>query len=134
MNATKVCTDPIFEAVEAHRAAVHAMLAASDISARLENNDDPGFEAADRVAARTSEREMKALRALLGCRPTTLVGAIALLDHLGRPYTLRDIELDSDTALCLAHQWSKNKDEVITFPHMLADALRSLVGSTTSIA
>jgi hypothetical protein len=120
--------DPIFAKIEAHRVAVEAMLAASDISAKLENNDDPGFEAADRVAARASQREMKVLRTLLGCRPTTLAGAVALLDHLGKPYTLRDVDGGFDTVLSLAHQWSKDKDEVVTFPHMLAGALRSLIG------
>ena len=120
-------TDPIFAKIEAHRGAVEAMLAASDISAKLENSDDPGFEAADRVAARASQREMKMLRALLGCRPTTLAGAVALLDHLGKPYTLRDVDGRFDTVLSLARQWSKDKDEVAAFPHILAAALRNIV-------
>lgn len=125
---TSTSTDPIFKKIEAHRIAVEAMLVAGDISAKLENSDDPSFDAADRVATRASQREMKMLRALLGCRPTTLAGAVALLDHLGKPYTLRDVDGGFDTVLSLAHQWSKDKDEVVTFPHMLADALRSLIG------
>jgi hypothetical protein len=131
MNKTKAATDPIFGKIEAHRAAVQAMQAAFDISAKM-REDNLAFEAADRKSTKASNLEMKKLRALLGCRPTTLAGAIALLDHLGKPHTLRDTDCHFDTVLSLAHQWSKDKDEVRTFPHLLARALRGLIGSTPS--
>jgi hypothetical protein len=55
---------------------------------------------------------------------------IALLDHLGQPHTLRDD--DDESVLSMAHHWSEGEDEVRTFPHDLAAALRSLVGSAPS--
>lgn len=118
--------DPIFGKIEAHRAAVQAMLAASDFSAKLEASNNPAFEASDRTVQKACSREIKALRALLGCRPRTLAGVVALLDHLGQPYTLRESDGDADTVLSLAHQWS-GEDEVRAFPHLLAGALRSLI-------
>jgi hypothetical protein len=92
----------------------------------MDSKDDPGFDAADRLTSQASDRQMKALRALLRCRPTTPSGVIALLEHLEQPHTLRGN--DPETVLSLAHHWSEEKDEVRTFPHMLAGALRSLIG------
>jgi hypothetical protein len=124
---TRAITDPIFGKIEAHRAAVEAMNAAFDISCKM-GAEDSAFKDADRKSTKASNLEMKALRALIGCRPTTLAGAIALLDHLGQPHTLRNTDGNLDTVLSLAHQWSEDKDEVRTLPHQLAAALRSLVG------
>jgi hypothetical protein len=121
-------TDPIFAKIEAHRAAVEAMNAALAVSGKM-SGDGPAFKVADRKSTKASNIEMKALRALLGCRPTTLAGAIALLDHLGRPSTLRDTDGGKHTVLCSTNNWwPEDKDEVRAFPHVLASALRSLVG------
>ncbi len=129
---SKPSTDPIFAKIEAHRAAVAAWSAAGDISGKM-GIDDPGYEAAGRLTSKESDREMKALRALLRCRPTTLAGVIALLDHLGQPQLL--CEKSDGTVLSGTDCWWKeNKDEVRAFPHMLANALRSLVGSPISAA
>jgi hypothetical protein len=122
MSRAKADTDPIFAKIEAHRAAVAAWTAAGDISAKMENKDDPGYEAAERLASKESGREMKALRALLRCRPTTLSGVIALLDHLGQPQLL--CEKSDGTVLSGTDCWWKeDKDEVRALPHMLAGAL-----------
>jgi hypothetical protein len=70
-----------------------------------------------------------------------LAGAIALLDHLGQPCTLRDTDGGEDTVLCSTNNWwpenkstnnwwPENKDEVRAFPHVLAGALRILIGNT----
>jgi hypothetical protein len=92
---------------------------------------DPAFKDADRKSTKAGSIEMNALRALLGCRPTTLAGAIALLDHLGQPCTLRDTDGGEDTVLCSTNNWwPENKDEVRAFPHVLAGALRILIGNT----
>ena len=129
---TRTATDPIFAKIEAHRAAVQAWRAAGGISGEM-HSDDPGYEEAERLTSKESDREMKALRALLRCRPTTLAGVIALLDHLGQPQLL--CEKSDGTVLSGTDRWWKeNKDEVRAFPHMLADALRSLVGCPTSPA
>jgi hypothetical protein len=124
--------DPIFAKIGAHRAAVAAWSAAGDISGKMDS-DDPGYEAAERLTSKESDREMKALRALLRCRPTTLSGVIALLDHLGQPQLL--CEKSDRTVLSGTETWWKeDKDEVRAFPHMLAGVLRSLVGNATCAA
>jgi hypothetical protein len=127
---SKAITDPIFAKIEAHRAAVTAWAAAGDISAKMDN-DDPGFEAAERLTTKESSREMKALRALLRCQPTTLAGVIALLDHLGQPQLLRE-KSDGTVLSGTDCWWDEDKDEVRAFPHVLAGALRGLVGSAVS--
>lgn len=133
MSPTKASIDPIFEKIEAHRAAVEAMNAALAVSGKMSGDDDPAFKDADRKSTKASSIEMKALRALLGCRPTTLAGAIALLDHLGQPCTLRDTDGGEDTVLCSTNNWwPENKDEVRAFPHVLAGALRDLIGEVRS--
>jgi hypothetical protein len=126
MSGTKANADPILAKIEAHRAAVTAWRAAGDISGKMDD-DDPGHEAAQRLTSKESSREMKALRALLRCRPTTLAGVIALLDHLGQPQLLRE-KSDGTVLSGTDHWWEENKDEVRAFPHMLAGALRSLIG------
>lgn len=130
----RASSDPIIAKIEAHRAAVRTWIAAGDISGNMEN-DDPGYEAAQRLTSKESDREMKALRALLRCRPTTLSGVIALLDHLGQPHTLRGDDsscLRHDTVLSLAHLWLEGKDDAQAFPRMLAGALRDLIGEVRS--
>jgi hypothetical protein len=124
--------DPIFAKIEAHRAAVAVMNAAGDVSAKM-HADEPGIEAAEGKTMETTKLETKALRALLRCRPTTLAGVIALLDHLGQSCVLRDTP-DPETVLSLAHHLRNDAalDEVRSLPHMLASALRSLVGSAAS--
>jgi hypothetical protein len=126
MNSTRANTDPIFAKIEAHRAAVEAMNAVCDVCGEL-TADDPAWEDASRKSVKVIRLEKKALRALLGCRPTTLVGAIALLDHLGQGQCLRGP--DDETVLSGAHLWhDEQKGAVRAVPHMLAGALRSLVG------
>jgi hypothetical protein len=65
---SKTATDPIFAKIEAHRATVAAWNAAGDISGKM-HSDDPGYEAAERLTSKESDREMKALRCreLLRC-------------------------------------------------------------------
>jgi hypothetical protein len=134
MTSIKAGTDPIFMKIEAHQTAVRTWLSAGDVSGRMEDND-PAYEAADRTTNKASAHEMKTLRALLRCRPTTLAGVIALLDHLGQPHTLRDADREADSVLSSTHTWwPENKDEVRAFPRELAAALRSLVGSTAGAA
>jgi hypothetical protein len=128
---SRTITDPIFEKIEAHRVAVEAMNAALAVSGKMSGDDDPGFDAAERLTSKESGREMKALRGLLRCRPTTLSGVIALLDHLGQPQLL--CEKSDGTVLSGTDCWWKeDKEEVRAFPHVLASALRSLVGCAAS--
>ncbi|MBV9065530.1 MAG: hypothetical protein JO004_07160 [Methylobacteriaceae bacterium] len=76
--------DRIFAAIEAHRAAVLALNAADD-GYRNMSASVPGYEAASRASTEASEAEIDALRNVLACRPTTVEGVLALLDHLGQP-------------------------------------------------
>jgi hypothetical protein len=126
MSGTKTNIDPIFAKIEAHRAAVAAWKAAGDISGKM-HGDEPDYEAAERLTSKESDREMKALRALLRCRPTTLQGVIALLDHLGQPQMLCE-KSDGTVLSGTENWWKENKGEVRALPHMLAGALRSLIG------
>lgn len=124
MSATR--TDPIFAKIEAHRAAVEAMNAVCDVWAEM-TADDPASEDASRKSAKVIQLEMKALRALFRCQPTTLAGLAALLDHLGQGRCLRGP--DDETVLSGAHLWhEEQKGAVRAVPHLLAGALRSLVG------
>jgi hypothetical protein len=126
MSRIKANTDPIFAKIEAHRAAVLAWQAAGDISGKM-LADDPAEDAATRATTKASGAEMRALRNLLKCRPTTIAGVVALLDHLGQGQCLRGP--DGETVLSGAHCWhNEQKGAVRAVPHMLAGALRSLIG------
>jgi len=65
--------DPIFAAIEAHRAAV----AAVDVSGVLADDD-----VAHEITDRTSEELDAAAIPLVDVRPTTLAGLVALLSHV----------------------------------------------------
>jgi hypothetical protein len=108
-----MANDPIFAAIEAHRAAVLALNAAD--------------EAASEEA---SDVEIEALRNLLSCPPTTMKGVIALLDHLGKPQSLHD-SCDPATVLSGAYDWyGEEQTDVLAFPRMLATALRNIIGES----
>jgi hypothetical protein len=126
MSGTKANTDPIFAKIEAHRAAVRALVPVSDIRAAMDESD-PAIEDTDRKLSKANDREKRSLRALLRCRPTTLAGMIAFLDHLGQPQLLRE-KSDGTVLSGTDCWWEEDKDEVRAFPHMLAGALRDLIG------
>jgi hypothetical protein len=132
-DATEEVVRRVHQARKVALVEVHSWQAASRISADLEETDDPGYEAAERLTSKKSDREMKALRALLRCQPTTLAGVIALLDHLGQPQLLHE-KSDGTVLSGTDCWWDQDKNELRAFPHMLADALRSLVGSSISAA
>jgi hypothetical protein len=111
---------------------VAAWKAAGDVSGNMDN-DDPGRDAAERLTSKECDREMKALRGLLRCRPTTLSGVIALLDHLGQPQLLCE-KSDGTVLSGTDYWWKENKAEVRAFPHMLAGALRCLIGGPSRSA
>jgi hypothetical protein len=99
--------DPIFAAIEEHRRALAAHVAAIDGGV-----DTDG----------TAEEELDALEALLRCEPepTTIGGVVALLDYLGESED--GVETILSTAMVsLAEQSARD------FPAALADALRRLL-------
>jgi hypothetical protein len=123
-NACEV--DPIFGLIEAHRAAVLAVNATDDVNCKMRPSD-PNSAAASQASSTASEAEMDALRDVLSCRPTTIGGVLALLDHLGQPQFLRPSR-DPATVLTGAHEWyDDEEDDVRAWPHMLAAALRHIV-------
>jgi hypothetical protein len=118
--------DPIFAAIEAHRTAVLAVNAADDVTCKMRGSG-PDWDAASQASSEATDDEMDALREVLSCRPKTIEGVIALLDHLGQPQFLRDCR-DPATVLSGAHAWyDDEQDEVKAFPEHLAAALRNII-------
>jgi hypothetical protein len=114
--------DPIFAAIAAHRAAMHAYAAACGAGADEHDQD---------VVDETCLAHVDALEELVSCRPTTLPGVIALLEHLGQPNDGHD---PADTVLVGAVGWDGPiKDSVNKLPHVLAETLRSLIGEAQSL-
>jgi hypothetical protein len=119
--------DPIFAAIEAHRTAIVAVNAADDVTCKMRGSG-PDWDAASQASSEATDDEMDALREVLNCRPKTIEGVVALLDHLGRPQFLRDSR-DPATVLSGAHAWyDDEQDEVKAFPRELAAALRNIIG------
>jgi hypothetical protein len=100
----------------AHRAAVLDYLAACYPPDSQRADDDlvcdAGWAASD------------ALAALVACRPTTLPGVIAMLEHLGEP----DFGHDPEVTLLVGaiDATEEIKGAVSKLPHILAQTLRSL--------
>jgi hypothetical protein len=116
--------DPIFAAIAAHRAAMHACTAACNVGADEQDKYDRD------IVGETCLAHFDALKELVSCRPTTLPGVIALLDHLGQPNDGHD---PADTVLVGAAEWDGVKDSVNKLPHVLAETLRSLIGAARSL-
>jgi hypothetical protein len=100
-NASAVSADPIFAAIEAHKAAVVALYAQLSARSKLEielprdkrgstvdawgeeivATDDPRWIECERAVGLSFDAETDAACALLGDRPTTIAGALALLHY-----------------------------------------------------
>jgi hypothetical protein len=81
--ATPSSVDPVFAAIERHKAACAEAWKLSDLWGDLRGND-PEYDA---VGARHSvafQMEKLAITAVLSCPPTTIAGVIAVLAHLGQ--------------------------------------------------
>jgi hypothetical protein len=105
--------DPIFAVIAEHRAAVRAYCAAFD-----EDDED--------LVAETGSDHVDALAELVSCRPTTLPGIVALLEHLGEPDYGHDPD---DVVLVGAVGWDGSiKASVNELPRVLAEVMRSLIG------
>jgi hypothetical protein len=96
--------DPVFAAIEAHKAAMAANTAA------LNTKDEDAEDAA--------------LEAVLTCQPTTQDGIIALLEHMSAP---------SEDGTVLAFAFGPDEDSPVyqaaaDLPAMIAETLRSLSG------
>lgn len=75
--------DPIYAAIETHIAAYESWARALEVSSRLPD-DDPRFDAADRVTDDAGDAFTEAGLALASSRPATIAGVLALLDYIER--------------------------------------------------
>jgi hypothetical protein len=102
-GATKALSaepDPVFAAIEAHKAAMAARAAAFNIE----------------------DAEDDALEAVLTCQPKTQAGIIALLEHMSAPS-------EDGTVLAFAFRADEDSplyQAAVDLPAMIAEALRSM--------
>ena len=134
--------DPIFTAIERHRAAMAAFADAVDISAVLP--PDPELDAANAIAARKSDEMDNAGVDLVTVQPTTFAGLIALLSHIvecsrsqkGEDWRLPGmLLLDSQTGRLRPAQFLEPGSEEFAYFAMLAVAntIRRLAADRTSL-
>jgi hypothetical protein len=126
--------DPVFAAIEHHRAALWARWAALRISGGIAPTDPRENEAMARTDAACA-REHEALERLITCRPTTTRGLVSLIAYLGQPEDDDDDDRppQSETIICgatrsgllTAHEWSRRMSEYADL--LLARPMRSAV-------
>jgi hypothetical protein len=76
--------EPIFAAIEKHKVACAAFEKTRKVVGNMLPSDRR-YKAAQKSDGKASAHEIKALVALLSCRPTTLDGVRAALEHVARP-------------------------------------------------
>jgi hypothetical protein len=127
--------DPIFRLIRAHEAACAAYEPPRRVTADMLPSN-PRYRAASAAEKRASDREMKAALAIMGCRPTTLMGVLAALEHVSRPEWLTKVGASGtgETILSGMHDCSGTdiKSAAKQFPLRLAAALREIIGETRS--
>jgi hypothetical protein len=84
IGRARVSSDPIFDVIAEHRAALWARWAALTVSGSLVAHD-PRLEKADARTGAAWDREREALEELLACRPTTMGGLVNLIAYVGQP-------------------------------------------------
>jgi hypothetical protein len=77
--------DPIFAAIATHRAACVAYQQGLWKEIHMKGGYTAKYEAVEDASNAALDREGDVLEALLNCRPTTLAGVVAVLDHLSLP-------------------------------------------------
>jgi hypothetical protein len=121
--ATPSSSDPIFEAIERHKAVCNAARAVGDAYGDLPS-DDPNCDAGCERFREALKGERKVLVELLTCKPTTFAGCVAVLGHVGRPDWMFGDDSE-DTILSDAHE--REIEEAEMFLGHLAAALRDIV-------
>jgi hypothetical protein len=122
-------TDPIFAKIEAHRAAVKAYLSAAALAGSLVD-DTPEWRAASVVEQTTIEQERAAFIDVLTSDPTTLAGAVALLDHGGQDHFLGeapDAPYGQAALFTRVDMKGPLAEAIDRFPARLAGTLRDLI-------
>ena len=134
--------DPIFTAIDRHRAAMAAFSDAVDALAVLPPG--PEFDAANAITARKSDQMDNAGVDLVTIQPTTFAGLIALLSHIvecsrsekGEDWRLPGMVLfDSQTGRLRPAQFLEPGSEAFAYFAMLAVAntIRRLAADRTSL-
>jgi hypothetical protein len=130
-HANKVPPDPIFRLIRDHEATCASYEAIRKVTADMLPNN-PRLRAAETAERRAMDRETKAVLAILGCQPTTLVGVLAALEHVSRPEWLSGST--GETVLSGLHENSnEERDLARQFPLRLAAALREIIGQGPNI-
>jgi hypothetical protein len=126
--------DPALAAIAAHKAACAAYAKPRKMAANMVPTN-PRYKAAMAAERKAGGKEMKTLLALLACRPTTLHGVQALLEHFGQPeWLIYEGEGTGDSVLSGAHEYNPTSDVkkvVKLLPLRLAGALREIIGRET---
>jgi hypothetical protein len=123
--------DPIFAAIEAHRATIRAFKAAFESRDHLEDTDPEGsIDAPEWIAAEleienADERDADAEATFLTTQPTTLAGILASLEHAAEDAGGDGTILDS-ASRCHREDVS---DAAEAYPAMIAAALRKLLAA-----
>jgi hypothetical protein len=137
MTKIKSKADPIFAAIEKHKAACAAYEKTRKVVGKMLPND-PRCKAARAADRKAAAQETKTLAVLLGCRPTTLVGAVATLEHVARPEWLaKGMNYTKETVLSAVTGYEEDAvgEDLInlakSFPLRLAAALRKIIGQAS---
>jgi hypothetical protein len=134
MTKTKSKADPIFAAIEKHKAACAAYEKTRKVYGNMLPND-PRYKASRAADRKAAAQERKTLVVLLGCRPTTLVGAVAALEHVARPEWLaKGVNYTKETVLSAITGYEEDAvgEDLInlakSFPLRLAASLIDIIG------
>jgi hypothetical protein len=123
--------DPIFAVLAEHRAATRTYLRASEISGSLED-ETPEWNAAWTETQAAVKREHAALYEVLTTAPTTLAGAVAVLDHVGQDNFLGeagDEDYGESLLSCQVHGGGLLAEAAERFPARLAATMRRLTAA-----
>jgi hypothetical protein len=113
--------DPIYKAIDDHCAAIVAYHMTLDVE-----GDDEGALGRAVAKGRAVANECEALRELISCRPISLDGILAWLNHLGQPvYLIHGRKGTGKTILQEAMEISKGQGQA--FPLTLEDTLRAVI-------
>jgi hypothetical protein len=127
--------DPIFALIERHRALVNEWYDALDLEEALSESEEgtpEEMQAAANAASHCCDRDEEMVLALLTASPTTLAGAVALLDHVGQKESLGRSDIEEPTILSAwtdgACPDSALGNAAKALPARLAATMRAIMG------
>jgi hypothetical protein len=122
--------DPIFAAIEKHKAACTAYEGPRCATANM-LPDNPGYKAAWKAERKGAAREARTLTEFFSCNPTTLRGVLAALEHAGRPEWLNYDKNGTDETV-LSGPCDSNTKQIAelakSFPLRIAKTLTDIIG------